>query len=582
MVPLQRVLISSEMTTNLQTLRHDLQHVGSADEARRCVKRRHAVWLASADAESFAEVWEALPDELPASDQPQRVLLGALLECLVDLRRRRSASDASAAAANVKQPQLPPLPFSPQTTRRTLARIGTLYANWGQASVERHLLLVWLATGRQPAELAELVELLVADPPADSTQVGRIVAPLIQHADFDPQLLYPQLLAGLRHVSLASAILDLTNFFVRERRLHPHPAAPRSAELVRLLSGLAGELGRLELAARRTSGPPPESQPGSESQPSPESQAGPESPPEQEQPTETTWRRERTQRQVAESVALAISLCDALALLEEPTAIEPLAAVLELGHRRLQIEAAAALARLGDRRGQQRLIELVAEPVVRRLALAYTDELGLGGLVDPSYRGGSALAESDLAAWLAQPTQFGLPPRLLEPFDERTQYWPGFDQPVRCYLLRFTYELADGRYSNIGIAGPLTHAFRADLSDLPPDDIYAAFAGWQAEHADIFHQDAAHLRPRQQAELARLQRRLRDAGYRRIEPCLLGHFLGERVLVAEAVRDEQPGIVLIDRDQIEWHPRIRTSWPLGAEEWYSIYKGRRMLRAFNP
>ncbi|MCO6455137.1 MAG: hypothetical protein J5I93_07545 [Pirellulaceae bacterium] len=548
------------------------------------MKRRHAVWLASADAESFAEVWESLPDELPASDQPQRVLLGALLECLLDLRRRRPAIDATAtsaaAAVSSNATQLPPLLFSPRTTRRILARISTLYANWDATAVERHLLLVWLATGRQPAELAELVELLVDDPPADSTQVGRIVAPLIQHADFEPRLLYPRLLAGLRHVSLASAILDMTNFYFRQRGLHPHPAAARSAELVRLLSGLAGQLGQLEVAARRPSDPQPESQP--------ESQPGPESPPGQEslrQPApvvETSGRRELTPRQVAESVALAISLCDTLALLEEPTAIEPLAAVLELGHRRLRIEAAAALARLGDRRGQQRLIELAAEPVVRRLALAYADELGLGGQIAPSYRGGAALAESDLAAWLAQPTQFGLPPRMLEPFDERTQYWPGFDQQVRCYLVRFTYELADGRYSNIGIAGPLTHAFRADLSDLPPDDIYAAFAGWQAEHADIFQQDAAHLRPRQQAELARLERRLRDAGYRRIEPCLLGHFLGERVLVAAAVRDEQPGIVLIDRDQIEWHPRIRTTWPLGAEEWYSIYKGRRMLRAFNP
>ena len=36
------------------------------------------------------------------------------------------------------------------------------------------------------------------------------------------------------------------------------------------------------------------------------------------------------------------------------------------------------------------------------------------------------------------------------------------------------------------MAGPLVHAFEADLTKLDQFDAYAAFAGWQAEHPDIY------------------------------------------------------------------------------------------------
>ncbi len=91
-----------------------------------------------------------------------------------------------------------------------------------------------------------------------------------------------------------------------------------------------------------------------------------------------------------------------------------------------------------------------------------------------------------VAVELAQPTFFGIPPAELKLVDSRTQFWPGYETPVHCYLFRYAYRFGDGQYSNVAIAGPLVHAFAADLSDLPPDDIYAVYAGWHVEHESIY------------------------------------------------------------------------------------------------
>jgi hypothetical protein len=165
--------------------------------------------------------------------------------------------------------------------------------------------------------------------------------------------------------------------------------------------------------------------------------------------------------------------------------------------------------------------------------------------------------------------------------DARTQSWPGFEAPVHCYLLRFVYLIGEVKFSNIGIAGPLTHAFAADLSDLPPDDIYAAFAGWQAEGEQIHETDALNLSNAQQVEAARLRQRVLDEGYQAIEPLTLGSFFGDHVLIATARRDDSPGVVVADDRVTRWWPRGVNQRPIGPLEAYCIYKGKRLLRAFN-
>jgi hypothetical protein len=290
---------------------------------------------------------------------------------------------------------------------------------------------------------------------------------------------------------------------------------------------------------------------------------------------------------VGRGIALGVVVCDALAQIGDREAVGKLYQALELGHRRLRTEAAAALARLGEPAGADALVALAAEPVARLRVLAYAQELDLFDRIDPQYTTPVARAEAELCAWLAEPTQYGLPPTSLELVDQRRQHWPGYADEVDCFLFRFQYRFAvegqgERSFSNVGIAGPVAHAFVADLGDLAPDDIYAAFAGWHAEHAEIQEFDVERLSASERLEVERFKRRLIDAGFDQVEPQRMGYFFGEKALIARAARQGVRGVAVADAREAAFFPERHSRRSLGLDEAYSIYKGRKLLRAFNP
>ena len=336
----------------------------------------------------------------------------------------------------------------------------------------------WLTTAAGDEDLRLFVELVVARPPRDGQAAAVAMAPLFQRTNYDPAALFPRLLAALQHLSLAAPVLDLSNYLVRTHRVNRHPGHDRLDELVALLGNIVQRLSKLEES------------PGNAGE---------------------SW--EVIRHQVDEGVALVVALCDALALIGDPQAIGKLYQAMELAHRRIRVEAAAALAKLGESAGASALVALAAEPVVRLRVLNSAEELGLSDQVDPQYTTDTARAEAHGG------TRIG-PANLLRHatggtalVDARTQFWPGYEEPVRCYLFRYAYRFAAGEYSNVAIAGPLVHAFAADLSDLPPDDIYAAYAGWHVEHESIYEVPVDALAAAQRTEQDRFERRLREAGY---------------------------------------------------------------------
>ena len=340
---------------------------------------------------------------------------------------------------------------------------------------------------------------------------------------------------------LASAVLDLANYLTRSDACPLHPAAERRESLAGLLGQVSQRLTQLE-------------------------QSPPQTP---EQATEIRGL-------VGAAVALGVSLCDALGLIGDPASAAKLNQALAPGHRRLRVEAAAALARLGDADGERILLELASEPVARLRVLAYAEELGRLDQVAAEHQSPVARAEGELAAWLSEPMQFGVAPGRLELLDERMLYWPGADDPEPCYLFRFEYELGRHGYRNVGMSGPCVHAFQTDLSDTPIEDIYAAFAGWQCEHRDIYEVPAERFETAHHVEATRLVRRLNDERFEAIEPQLLGFFFGQRVLVAEARLDGRAVLAVADeRDTHVHETRLR------PEDAYCIYKGRQLLRSFN-
>ena len=376
--------------------------------------------------------------------------------------------------------------------------------------------------------------------------VGQILSPLLQHSDWDVDDFFPDVLQALAHPSVAAPILDVANFLTRSGRVDTHPATTRVDGLLVLLDAVVSKLERFE-----------------------------------RDPSEFGDSVDAVQAVLGEAIALAVSLCDAFGLIGDDRAKGKLHQALQIKHRRVQSEAAGALARLEDEEGTEKLIGLAAEPSARRRVLQYADELELGESIDEQYRTPEALAAADMAVWLCQPQNMGVPPTSVDVIDTRHQLWPSFHDPVACYLVRFEYDLGEIQYSNVGIAGPVTHAFSADVAELSIDDIYAAYAGWHAEHPDIFTVPTAHWNAAQKRITEPLIEHLRREGFENIQPQSLCFLLDEHAIACTAEHDEKSCVVITDGLETIDYITVGRPRPLGPQDLWNLYKGRKMLRTFN-
>ena len=420
-----------------------------------------------------------------------------------------------------------------------------LYEQTQKSSNLRCIWLAWLAQIATRDSLKKWNLLMEQEPPQNDQGIVRAISPLAKNGNL-PDEFYEQLFSGaFQHPKLAPISLDLSNFQVRTKLVTQHPARSKAAALALLLNETVNELERIESGQIAGDYPP-----------------------------------ERLREIVNDSLALVFSLCDTLALCGYVEAEGPLRRAAGLRHRRVQTEAASALARLGFVEGRGQLVQLAAEPVVRLRVLAYAEELDIIDEIDESLRDELAIAEAKLATWLAEQTQFGVAPSKLQMIDQREQYWPSYEHPVLCFLFQFTYGTGPEAFQNFGLVGPIVHAFPTDIRWLGTDDVYAAFAGWQAEHPDIyelpFEQAQQHhpqvVRPRISM--------LKSRDYEKVEPVLLGHLLGDWILVAAATKDGSEGFAMTDGNTVHWFGNNEQQ-PVNASFAYMIYRGRRMLQAFN-
>lgn len=494
----------------------------SADEREDA--RDFVQWICRADFAERSALWSALC-EVPANElQAAHQLLEGLFSAAA---RNRVVGDAVETPAGREQ---------------RVERLCQLYLHLGSDHPARFWLLILLAQGGTAEELQGFSEMIVTAPPTDPNQAAAAFSLLFRLPEPEPAALFPRLLDGLGERSVATPILDLANYLTRNEHLTSHPAGDRREQLAILLGGLASQLAEWESS-------------GAES--TPQSAAA-----------------------LEDSVALAVALCDAIGLIGDPQYRGRLQQAMELKHRRIRTEAAAALARLGDEQGARELLQMTAEPVVRLRAIAFATELGLDEQIPPPFLTPFSRAESELALWLAQPTQFGIPPTHCELVDERSLFWPGYDTPQDCFLLRFSYVFGESEYANVGIAGPTTHAFAADVQSLTADDQYALFAGWDVEHEEIYEIPADGLNDELKREAARLETRLRTSGYEGIEPVLLGYFFGQRALAVRAVKQGEPALAVVDDQEILSRSPGSGPRPLQPEDIYCLYKGRLLLRSF--
>jgi len=519
--------INEQMDDELRRLLDDLDAFAELDQDSRADCLLRTQWIASAECDSISELLESLEAHAPDVDELAAVqLLDAVLSQLAT--RFRGAEH--------------------QLTSAIRHKICTLYSTLGEDSRVRHHLLSALTAAATEEDLHKFAELIVTDPPSDATHAAIPFFPLLnRQRPLKVSAILPRILDGIQHPQAAAPILDLANFAAREGLTEIHPARDRRTELEKLLGALTERLGRLE-----------------------------------EHPEEMADSFTQLRNMVSDSVSLTVSLCDALSLIGNPESTPKLFQALELGHRRVRVEAAFALAKLGEQAGTSALIELAEEAPVRLRVLAYADELGLLDDIPTEHQTEAARAEAELVSYLAGPTQMGMAPNECELVDHRVQFWPGEEEATDCFLFRYSYELPQGSYSNIGIAGPLAFSLTADLGDLSPDSIYAAYAGWQAKHDEIYEINFDRLDARQLQQAQRFIEVLNAEGYQDIQPFRLGWFFGEQALLAVASRDGVQGSVVADNNGVYWYAAGGQRRPLGPDEAYYIYKGRKLLRSFNP
>ena len=358
---------------------------------------------------------------------------------------------------------------------------------------------------------------------------------------------FPEALDLLQYATLAAPLLDLCNFLVRTKRVDQHPATDRLTTLNMLLGEVSGRLGKFE-----------------------------------ENPRAFGDDVETVHQMLGEAVSLAVSLCDSVGLIGDESSIGKLNQTIDLKHRRVQCEAAGALARLGEDSGQKRLLEMTADPAARLRAIHYLDELDCGGNVDEKYRTESATAEAELALWLTQPAQMGVPPTAIEVVDTRRMMWPSFNDPVDVFLVRFEYNFGENTYSNVGITGPVTFALSSDVANLPVDDIYAMYAGWHAEHPEIFAVAQDQFNDAQRRVMGTYQKHLDRLGYESVKAELLGFFLDEQAGIFRAIREQTECLVATDGLETIEQVTAGRLRPLTPGDVFNLYKGRKMLRTFNP
>lgn len=434
-----------------------------------------------------------------------------------------------------------------QVTSLAMDKIGQLEQAIPPKSTNRFLLQQLYAINQQETSLHLLVESLNLQPPIKWVEAAQVLSPLMQRGDWDVSVFFPQALSLLPHASLASPLLDLANFVHRNKRVEQHPAFEHVEMLRTLLGEVVGRLGRFEEDPRTFGSEVP-----------------------------------IVQARLAEAVALAVSLCDAVALIGDLSSIGKLHQAMQLRHRRVQSEAAGALSRLGDDEGKTRLLELLEEPAARLRVIQYADELGFGSEVEERFLTSQAKSEAELALWLSQPQQMGVPPTKVEVLHTTRCLWPSFDDLVDVSLVRFEYNFGEQSYSNIGITGPATFAMSVDVTSLSLSDTYAIYAGWQAEHDEIFTLAPENWNDLQREQISQWKQHLERCELQDVDGILIGRFLDETAGVFQAKRDDRSFLVITDGLESIECVTDAGERSMGALDLFNLYKGRKILRTFNP
>lgn len=180
----------------------------------------------------------------------------------------------------------------------------------------------------------------------------------------------------------------------------------------------------------------------------------------------------------------AHSATAALPFLTEPTRSQLM--TLALGHRatHVRMEAAWALARLGQRDGIEALVRWCDDPRTAWRASEYLRELDREAAIPEAATQPDFIAMAEMCQWLEHPSEFGAAPDTIELVDTRELYWPPTDDRRRFWVFRYGYKATEEREADVGhgLVGSVTFAlFGETTAELRPLEIYALHCCWELQ-----------------------------------------------------------------------------------------------------
>jgi hypothetical protein len=421
-------------------------------------------------------------------------------------------------------------------------------ARWEQLEGQ----MLHLVAARRDAVAIHWLARELKESPCQSSPVVSIgLQPLMAPHPWPASTFFDLLGSSLLEPAQTVGLIELANQQVRLNPSTMHPLATQRETLRRLLGQVVGRLGVME-----------------------------------QDPGHYGKTIEEIQKMLDESVALVVALCDLVALMRDEEAVGKLRQAMTLRHRRIQVEAASALSRLGHEEGTAHLASLAKEPSERMRVISYATRDGGLEAIDPEYRTAEAEAESLMSLWLAARHNLGMPPEHLEVIFSDQLFWPGYQEPQNCYLVFFRHAVPGGLIQNIGIVGPAVHCLPNSLIGLDAVDQLAAYAGWHVSHAEIWDCPWSEAASEIRSELQLLLDQLEKLHPDRIDPQWVGSLLGKPSLAARWSEGDRLGIVATDAEilwsvPIQMAPEDRTQ-PIDFQTALWILRGRTLLSHFNP
>lgn len=412
--------------------------------------------------------------------------------------------------------------------------------------------MLHLVATRRDSTAIEWLARELKESPCQSSRASSIgLQPLMASFPWPASTFFDLLGSSILEPAQTVALIEVANHQVRLNQTTLHPLAHHRQTLRRLLGQVVGRLGVME-----------------------------------QEPGRYGKSIEEIQSILEESVALVVALCDMVALMQDEESVGKLRQALALSHRRIQVEAASALSRLGHADGTAHLASMAKEPSERMRVIAYATRDGGLEEIDPEYRTPESEAESLMALWLAARPNLGMPPDHLEVIFSHELFWPGYQEPQRCYLVYFRHAIPGGLIQNIGIVGPVVHCLPNSLIGLDAVDQLAAYAGWHVSHPEIWDRSWSEAASAMRPQLQPLLDQLEKFQTGKLTPQWVGSLLGTVSLAAQWTAGDRQGVVATD-GEILWSaplqpaPEDRTQ-PIDPRTALWILRGRTLLSQFNP